>query len=76
LSFCLAVGKLRYAKAGRLIRLHARPADLGDQQAADRQCVVADQLGIEPVSVLPRHLVPIAITVSFVVRRLTIEYST
>ena len=39
--------------AGRLIRLHARPADLGHEQAADRQGVVADQLGVEAEAALP-----------------------
>ena len=34
--------------ARRLVRLDARPADLGREQAADRQGVVADELGVEP----------------------------
>src|SRR5690349_6613184 len=36
-----------------LIRLHAWPADLVDEQAADGQRVVADELGIEADTGLP-----------------------
>src|SRR5207249_2541939 len=41
--------------SGRLIRLDALAPDLVNEQSADRQCVVADEFGIEAETSLPRQ---------------------
>ena len=59
----------RFPHAVRLVRLHARAAELADQQAARRQGVVADHLGVHAEARAAREQPVVAVLLELLRRR-------